>query len=183
MSRAPLQTSFTYGPLFPTKTLALPALLFEAREIFSISRFIRICLEIDRRSAMHAASPFPGNVTSGEISVFLIARGKGREETFQKLYWKLRIHSSLFSSFRLPTRSSSRESIFEISSQTRPATISRRDFGRLRILDEKDMFYFFNYNYERKILIIIIINHKSHKLNIQKAYILPWRNWYILNNM
>lgn len=74
--------------------------------------------------------PYSGNATSGEISVFLIARGKGREETFQKLYWKLRTHSCLLPSFRLPTRSSSHESIFEISSQTRPATNFRRGFYR-----------------------------------------------------
>lgn len=52
---------------------------------------------------------------SGEIFVFLIARGKGRKETFQKLYWKLKPYS-LSSSLQLPTRS--RESISEISTQT-----------------------------------------------------------------
>lgn len=39
-----------------------------------------------------------------------------------------RTHSSLLPSFRLPTHSSSRESIFEISSQTHPATNFRRGF-------------------------------------------------------
>lgn len=143
----PFETSFAYGPIFPTKMLALPALFSRMCEIFSISRFIRICLEIDRRSAMHAASPCSGNVTSGEISVFLIARGKGREETFQKLYWKLRTHSCLLLSFRLPTRSSSRESIFEISSQTSPATNFHWGFYRgtlTEIPDETSTFYFFN---------------------------------------
>jgi len=75
MFRVPFETSFAYGPLFPTKTLALPVFL---SRIFSISRFIWICFEIDRRSAVHAATPIPGNVTSGEISVFLIAERAAR---------------------------------------------------------------------------------------------------------
>lgn len=51
----------------------------------------------------------PGNATSGEISVFLIAR----EKTFQKLYWKLRTHPA--ANIPLPMRSSSRGSMLEIS--------------------------------------------------------------------
>lgn len=43
--------------------------------------------------------------------------------------------SCLLPSFRLPTRSSSRESIFEISSQTRPATNFHRGFYRETLIE------------------------------------------------
>lgn len=122
MFRIPFKTSFTLVRYFWLKRWFYPFLssslsLSFSLEYISISRFIRICLEIDRPSAMHADSPFPD--TSGEISVFLIAFHAERAVRRPSKSFIESCESIAALSFRrLLTRSSSRGSMFEISNQT-----------------------------------------------------------------